>query len=1035
MTAESLRDWFDALQADRDLFVRATRKNRGFDRGIWSATVNKYADPAHFVFELLQNAEDEGATHAAFEIHEAEIVFEHNGSDFLPADIENITGIGNTDKPGEANKIGCFGIGFKSVYIVTDCPEVHANIDGEPFAFAISDLVIPERIPYRGSAGLTRFILPLRPDGAEELRAQIRTLLKNTGPRTLLFLSSLREVTWQDGPTRYQYLADDKGNGVRTLSMRIDGELAAPAERYLVFSRDVDRDESKGQLSVKIAYRLDGAGNIVPELQPTKLSVFFETEEQTGLLFHLHGPFELTESRANIKRANSWNDRLADELAALLIRSLPVIRDRGLLKRSFLGVLPNPNDKLPLPWVKLTNAAIDVCREQPLVPAQSGGHARASELVQGPSDIRDFLQDTGLQLFSERPELRWSVSGSQRNQREDNFLTALGIAEWGVGELITALQRAFVYRSDPRAAAWLDGLSDETLQRFYLLLDGTGKYSAIAHLPIVRLENGRRVRAGEARLPPAAEAIDPEVGAGQLRLVRSTLIRGRARETIERFLSRLGVKPVGERDYIAAILARYYGSAGTSPDPGLHARHIRRFLQWWRDHKDPSPFQGTAFLRAEGRDGFLAPSAIYLGAPYSKSGLAAVYDSSIPCRTRAPLWSGYHHLKRDEFIAFLGAVGCEFKLSITPRVIPWDHPHRRELRSGFPYHARETNTGVNCDYTIVGLEHMLQAKDAKIARLIWDTVGAANLTVLKACYTPNQQYAPNYAASSLAIALSSHAWLPDRNGLFRIPSELMAADLVEGFVCRGTEQWLVEIEFGAEHKRRSKQHQERLRAAEIIGLPQDLADRLLELSTEEREQLAQDMIRRIAAGNLGHPEFPERAGRPSDRRTAGLIQRLRTAPAKTYDMRARSTRVSDTNSQVQARLYLSALYENSYRELICQAYHKEMPFRLDNGNPYFEAVEFYSALDVEMQENHLALCPTCAAKWRNANATGPAFLVHAVAEANGPEIEVVLAGFPVQLKFVQFHFDDLKTIISSARDIVAASVASAPPVREEFAAT
>jgi hypothetical protein len=392
-------------------------------------------------------------------------------------------------------------------------------------------------------------------------------------------------------------------------------------------------------------------------------------------------------------------------------------------------------------------------------------------------------------------------------------------------------------------------------------------------------------------------------------------------------------------------------------------------------------------------------------------------------------------LKRDELVEFLSALGVESKLSITKRSIPWDHPHRRELKSGFPYNARETNTGVDCDYTIAGIEHMLQAKNPRIARLVWDAVGAASPTVMKARYTPNQQYAPNYAASSLAIALSSQAWIPDRNGTFRIPSGLTPADLGEAFICRGTEQWLLEIGFGAEHKRRSEQHQERRRAAEIFGLPQDLADRLLELSAEQRDQLAQDMIKRIASGSIGHPEFPERASRASDRRTAGLIQRLRTAPAKTYQTRARSTRISDSDTQVQARLYLSGLYENSDRELICQACHKEMPFRLDNGDPYFEAAEFYSALNVEMQENHLALCPTCAAKWRHANAADPTVLAHAIQEAEAPEIEVVLAGSPVQVKFVRPHFDDLKAIISSASNTLVTLASTKPPAGQAFVAT
>ena len=67
---------------------------------------------------------------------------------------------------------------------------------------------------------------------------------------------------------------------------------------------------------------------------------------------------------------------------------------------------------------------------------------------------------------------------------------------------------------------------------------------------------------------------------------------------------------------------------------------------------------------------------------------------------------------------------------------------------------------------------------------------------------------------------------------------------------------MIDIGFGADQKRRSEQHQQRLWSAEIIGLPQELADKLAELSPDARARIAEDMIKRITAGNLGRPEFP-----------------------------------------------------------------------------------------------------------------------------------------------------------------------------------
>jgi hypothetical protein len=107
-------------------------------------------------------------------------------------------------------------------------------------------------------------------------------------------------------------------------------------------------------------------------------------------------PFQLTDTRANIKRDNEWNEHVVDELAALLAESLPKLRDGGMIKRSFLEVLPNANDDLSEPWDRLRAATIAAFREHPLVPAHFRGHVRAGDAVRGPTDIRDLLSDEGL---------------------------------------------------------------------------------------------------------------------------------------------------------------------------------------------------------------------------------------------------------------------------------------------------------------------------------------------------------------------------------------------------------------------------------------------------------------------------------------------------------------------------------------------------------------------------------------------------------------------------------------------------------------
>ena len=49
-------------------------------RGIWETAIKKYSDSAHFVYELLQNADDTKATWVDFRLEEDGLWFKHNGS-------------------------------------------------------------------------------------------------------------------------------------------------------------------------------------------------------------------------------------------------------------------------------------------------------------------------------------------------------------------------------------------------------------------------------------------------------------------------------------------------------------------------------------------------------------------------------------------------------------------------------------------------------------------------------------------------------------------------------------------------------------------------------------------------------------------------------------------------------------------------------------------------------------------------------------------------------------------------------------------
>ena len=75
-----------------------------------------YTDRTHFIFELLQNAEDAGAAKISFKLFDARLEVTHDGRPFNESDVRGLCGVGESTKTEDLTQIGKFGIGFKSVY-------------------------------------------------------------------------------------------------------------------------------------------------------------------------------------------------------------------------------------------------------------------------------------------------------------------------------------------------------------------------------------------------------------------------------------------------------------------------------------------------------------------------------------------------------------------------------------------------------------------------------------------------------------------------------------------------------------------------------------------------------------------------------------------------------------------------------------------------------------------------------------------------------------------------------------------------------
>ena len=354
----------DELRRLKEETVKAARAS-GDWIGIVDVLAYQYSDKTHFIFELLQNADDAEATEVIFDLHDNRLEFSHNGKRlFTDKDLQSIVTIGDSSKRSDYTKIGKHGIGFKAVFAYTHTPRVHS---GEKH-FDIVDVIIPiplKEIPQNLAQWETLFKFPFDTDAipaerrfrnlvsAKDAYSSIQEALQKLSMRTPLFLRHIKHISWKINGDIQRKVIRDIEEIPNQNAHRIKISDKDNAEYWIVFQRDIvvdagDELDDEGKPprgTVKVAF-LEKNGHIVPA-ENTKLVVFFPTAVETKLGFIIHGPFKTTKARDNIKgqedgnrHSDPANNQIVMAAAKLAADSLSTLRDLGLLNVASYNALP-----------------------------------------------------------------------------------------------------------------------------------------------------------------------------------------------------------------------------------------------------------------------------------------------------------------------------------------------------------------------------------------------------------------------------------------------------------------------------------------------------------------------------------------------------------------------------------------------------------------------------------------------------------------------------------------------------------------------
>ena len=456
------------------------------------------------------------------------------------------------------------------------------------------------------------------------------------------------------------------------------------------------------------------------------------------------------------------------------------------------------------------------------------------------------------------------------------------------------------------------------------------------------------------------------------------------------------------------ILKRRYMSESFKPDEA----DLERFIKLVEtDSSKAELFKSYSIFEVDlERDNtrwFYKPSSVFIDSPYLETGLAAYYETmeedSNRRRTLSPKYAQFE-IDPERLGKFAAAVGAQTQLQAFEQEIPTDHPEWKTNLSQASG-QRQTNTTIDQDYTILEFDVLYNPPSIVKAKLIWRTMCSLPERYLKARFRWNQSNDLRTAHSSLVHNLRRAKWVPQKEGdsvSFAFPREASVERLPEGFPYEAEQKWLQAIEFGKIAREQKVEYLQQNQRAQEMGFSSgDEVETMVELAKVLRAQgkSPEEMIDRLNT---------------EKRRAERLTIQLTDAEEKQYEIRARSIR--STRSTIDPHTPLRQQY-TKFNNMECQMCRQNMPFKKRNSDEdYFEAVEAFGKdyFPKEHEAQHLALCPECAAKYKEyvkKDKVARKSLHNLLKDSDEPEVRLELSDFAIRIWFDKKHWHDLKTVL------------------------
>lgn len=977
---------FGELKEKHKEFVRVSKEQDMFD-GLRNLLTELYPDQAHFIYELLQNAEDKEAASVKFDLYNDRLVFTHDGRkcDFTLDDIDSITNIGKSTKKDDPTSIGKFGVGFKAVYSYTNTPEIHSGESN----FRIIDMLVPEDegVPKTAVAGKTQFIFPFDNSDKPPMKAvkEISDGLLSLNENSILFLKHIHQIVFAlPNGKKGGIKLEDKDNVLKRI-IKVDAQTREKTRSYWYkFSKPcvIPSNNDKKDCTVDIAYKLqkiDIQGGVTYKVDSNlkgNVCIFFPAvKENSHLRFHINAPFASTVARDSVRDCPE-NTLLIKEIANLCVMSLYYLKDKHCIDLNLYATLPNRRDFVDVysPYYVIYTSLIHTFKTQELILTATGEYKKTNEVLQTNREIAKVINDEGVRMLFNKS---W-IPPVNPQTNELYFLSDLGIGQYDRINIIEALR----YNSH-----FFDRLfenkSIEWFRDWYVLLSetkGVGLYKDI-------FKKVKMVSCTDGNLYAATDNIyiqNPEYNPENIKspiYVQFPQTSSTQNTAAKKFLEMLGVKEMSAEVDIMSDIA---GKESVDKDDVILT--LMRVIQMYENGEDISGFKDQP---------------IFLGKSFADDKILYRVTASECCllpelsffyqndsRVQYVLCKDYYldifnDKEKAEFALIFALLGGKIGPEIFSCSLSSSHP----LFSQLDTERERYDSCIKEDYSLTGYQYLHRIPEEKLyvqSKILWaHVVNDKNFYHHIAKYRANGRKVIEQIDSTVAYWLKRIAWIPNKNGEFCRPCDITADDLYEGFVFDDKAVFLKNIGFGD----KTKAPNDIAAILENNGYKLSTADEMFFNASESEKQefikfLESKRNRKRDTMNLSDALASETKEQTAyeeydDYGRDISIKNVSTRQQKQQEDFEKGLTVTSSRKQVWHYTYSSTSGKQE-KQFISEQYHGKCQIcgrpaiRKFNGEQYFEAINVINTANLDPKYlntldagwNTLCLCPNCAAEYR-----------------------------------------------------------------------